>query len=188
MSYRRRVQTPTRARKLSITTIYITIRKCYSILMSYSDSINPTKRVYYETAGRYVTVPDTCEGCGECCKNFGTLADAATSDFFRTTSPDEYHEIVTPVELVRKLSKNEKKERAKEALAANLGIRESSLVLRAIEKGSGLIEIKGRCGNLSPENTCTQYVDRPNHPCREVVMGSYGCLYALDIAQNPHLL
>jgi Fe-S-cluster containining protein len=142
---------------------------------------------FFETTGRFVDLPESCEGCGECCKNFATLVDIHGAEFFTTTSAQTVEVLVSPVQIRSKLSKNEKQARIASALATNLGIREESTIVGEIAKGDGLVVIHGRCGNLTQDDRCAMYDVRPNRPCREVIMGSYSCLHALDIAQNPRL-
>lgn len=151
-----------------------------------SDS-SGSSRIYYDIAGRFVTVPDTCEGCGQCCKNFATLVNTQDAEFFNATSPETAQVIVTPVEISSKLSTNEKRSRTAAVLSANLGVLEDSFVLHAVASGDGLVKIVGNCGNLDKDNCCTTYANRPKRPCREITLGSQSCLHALDIAQNPHL-
>lgn len=148
---------------------------------------NSTRRVFFEQTKRYVELPQSCEGCGECCRNFATVTDATALHFFESTTPETTHVIVTPIEVRTKPSKSEQEHRRAAALSANLGIADEPQLLHSIEKGKGLIVIKGPCGNLDSDNRCVQYEDRPESPCREVTMGSYACLSALDTAQNPRL-
>ncbi len=147
-----------------------------------------SNKQFFETTGRYVTLPESCEGCGECCKNFAALVDSSGAKFFESTSTETAHVLVTPVEVRSKLSKNEQNARVARALATNLGLSQRTTAINRIAKGDGLVAINGRCGNLDEDNRCAKYEDRPEKPCREVVMGSYGCLFALDLAQNPHFI